>query len=82
MIKPHPVFEIYRADEVAECWEGVTRELYISLWTKVVPIQKGIPNLEDSGPMDHVGFENVASHWDRFTEDEQRELNRLADERD
>jgi len=82
MIKPHSIFEVYRADEVAEMWDGVDRNLYRSLWNKVVPEQKEILNLEDSGPMDHVGFESLASHWNKFTEEEQRELNRLAENRD
>jgi hypothetical protein len=72
------MFEYIRADEVAECWEGVSTDLYMALWNKVVPHQKPIPNLEDSGPADHVGHENLSAHWDKLTEAEQVELNRLA----
>ena len=83
MPKPNSVFEYIRADEVAECWEGVSAELYRALWEKVViPFQKVIPNLEDSGPGDHVGHENLAAHWKRLTITEQKELNRLAAARD
>ena len=77
-MKPAYQFEFMRADEVAECWDGVSEELYAALWNKVVPYQKAIPNLEDSGPADHVGHENLAAHWHRLTEEEQVELNRLA----
>jgi hypothetical protein len=78
MSKAHGYFEVTRADEVAECWDGVTEELYIALWNKIVPHQKEIPNIEDSGPHDHVGHENLASHWDKLTESEQDLLNELA----
>ena len=75
MTKPH------RADEVAECWEGVGEILYASLWEKVVPFMAEIPNREDSGPADHVGHERLASHWHRLTEEEQGCLNDLAEGR-
>jgi hypothetical protein len=81
-INPHKSFEYMRADEIAECWEGVSRELYSTLWNKIVPRQKDIPNREDSGPMDHVGHENLAAHWDQLSEEEQTELNRLAVKQD
>lgn len=82
MIKPHETFEYIRADEVAECWDGVGHELYGKLWNDIVVLQKNIPNLEDSGPHDHVGFENLASHWHLLTEDEQRHLNALAEDQE
>lgn len=81
-IKPNAMFETIRADEVAECWDGVSSELYQALWNKIVPHQKPIPNLEDSGPSDHVGYENLSAHWNRLTEEEQVELNRLAAKED
>jgi hypothetical protein len=81
-MKPHPTFNYTRADEVAECWEGVSRELYVALWNKIVPHQKPIPNLEDSGPHDHIGHENLSAHWDRLTVEEQTELNELARKHD
>lgn len=77
MIKPHASFWYHRADEVAECWP-CPEALYLALWNKVVPYQKDIPNIEDSGPHDHVGYENLASHWHLLTESEQTELNELA----
>ena len=76
--KPDKLFEITRADEVAECWEGVSDALYRALWNKVVPAMKPLNNIEDSGPFDHVGVESLASHWALLSEDEQAELNRLA----
>lgn len=82
MTKPHQAFETTRADEVAECWDGVPEHLYKKLWNEIVPLQKPIPNLEDSGPHDHIGHANLASHWDRLTLVEQVLLNKLAEERE
>lgn len=82
MIKPHESFEYSRADEVAECWDGIPPKLYEALWNNIVPHQKSIPNLEDSGPHDHVGFENLASHWHRLSEEHQAYLNWLAAKRE
>lgn len=82
MIQANPRFDWTRADEVAETWEGVSKELYSALWNKIVPHQKSIPNLEDTGPHDHVGFENLSAHWDKLSEEEQKELNELAAKQD
>ena len=82
MIRANRIFKTIRADEVAETWDGVPDTLYSKLWNTIVPLQKPIPNLEDTGPADHVGFENLASHWKLLTEDEQRLLNALAKKQD
>lgn len=82
MIKPHMEFTLCRADEVAECFDGIGEELYSKLWNEIVILQKPIPNLEDSGPADHIGFENLASHWHLLTEAEQVYLNSLAIKRE
>ena len=82
MITPNDVFNYTRADEVAECWNGVGHDLYAKLWNEIVPLQKPIANLEDSGPADHVGHENLASHWHLLTEAEQTHLNALAAKED
>jgi hypothetical protein len=82
MIKPHMSFEYNRADEVAECWDGIGQALYIKLWDIIVPLQRPIPNLEDSGPHDHIGYECLAKYWAKLSEDEQVYLNLLAVERD
>ena len=78
MIKPDSTFKYIRADEVAECWDGVGDDLYCKLWNEIVPLQKPIPNIEDSGPADHVGHANLAAHWELLTEQEQLHLNALA----
>lgn len=80
-MKPQAVFSIIRADEVAECWEGVGEELYKALWA-IASIQRPIPNIEDSGPHDHIGHECLADYWHELTLDHQIRLNELAAERD
>jgi len=77
-MKPHPFFNVVRADEVAECWDGVTDELYKRLWSVLVPQQRPIPNIEDNGPADVVGIGCVAENWGLLTEEEQSLLNTLA----
>lgn len=78
MPKPHDQFRYMRADEVAECWDGVPSDLYARLWNDIVPLQAEIPNLEDSGPHDHIGHENLAAHWHILSEADQTLLNALA----
>lgn len=62
-----------RADEVAETWDGVysVPGLYEALW--VLP-QNEIPNIEDSGPHDHIGHDNLAQYWDKLSLDHQQIL--------
>ncbi len=80
--KPHELFSVWRADVVAECLEGVTDELYRTLWNKIVPHQREIPNIEDNGPADVVGIGCLADHWDKLTQEEQELLNTLAERHD
>jgi hypothetical protein len=82
MPRPHQAFKTIRADEVAECWSGVPEDLYAKLWNVIVPLQKPIPNLEDSGPHDHIGTENLASHWNYLSHGEQYLLNHLAEKQE
>ena len=82
MTNPHRYFKTIRADEVAECWDGVPQELYVKLWNVIVERQREIPNIEDNGPSDLVGFENLAKYWKLLTEDEQKLLNDLAAKRE
>lgn len=76
-IEPHSWLTSIRPDEVAECWEGVDGELYAVLW-KAMDAVPPIPNIEDSGPMDHVGYGSVASVWGQFDDKTKAQLNELA----
>lgn len=62
-----------RADEVAECWDGVIAVpgLYEALWG--LP-QTPIPNIEDSGPADHVGHDNLAAQWGKLSDEHKAAL--------
>lgn len=79
-VAPHDAFAYWRADEVAECLDGVTPVpgLYEALW-EIVGKQEPIPNIEDSGPTDHVGHENLSSHWGDLKPEFQIKLNELMD---
>jgi hypothetical protein len=82
MPEPHMLFTLWRADEVAECLEGVTPELYQRLWQDIVSIQELIPNIEDNGPHDVIGIGCLAKYWDKLTMGEQVQLNHLAKKQD
>lgn len=77
-MKPDPKFSYIRADEVAECWDGVPQWLHHILWHKIVPKQPPVQNLEDSGPSDHVGHANLAKYWHHLPREAQLLLNSLA----
>lgn len=80
-IQPNGLFEVWRADEVAECLDGVfsaPNGLYEALW-EIADKQQPIPNKEDTGPADHIGHEALADHWADLTEDQQAKLNELAE---
>lgn len=80
-IKPHELFSLNNPDEVAECWEGVSRELYRTLW-KLVELY---PDVEPPETPDtfygHVFGNELSVYWKHLTEAEQIELNDLAERR-
>jgi hypothetical protein len=77
--KPHILFEIWRPDEVAECLDGVTDELYKKLWTFVEDFKAPRPEVaEEPTP----GLDCLADFWDRLTIPEQQHLNTLAQKQD
>lgn len=78
-MKPHPYFDTIRADEVAECWEGVLQceGLYDALWG-IAALMPSLPNKEDSGPHDHIGTFCLSSAWHTLSPEHQAQLNELA----
>jgi len=72
MPPPHDLFKYRTADEVAECWEGVTSSLYKALWNDVVHTMS-FAEVEDDGERNVL-----ANFWDRLSNDHQVELNDLA----
>jgi len=68
--KPNPLFEVWRADEVAECLEGVPQELYSRLWNDIVPLQGEV--------IARDGSWCLAKYWAKLTLKEQIALNIAA----
>jgi hypothetical protein len=74
MPQPDGEFGYIRADEVAECWEGVDDDLYRTLW-KIVELMPSMKDLEE--PV--YGPPYCLSHyWDKLSEEDQVKLNELA----
>lgn len=79
-IQPHPAFELVRPDQVAECWEGVLDAgLYQPLWDCVNDYTSPSPEEMEEPSW---GADCVADFWDRFTPEQQQQLNQLADRND
>lgn len=76
MTQAHIALTVVTPDQVAECWEGVDDPLYQALWD-LVPLYDKIDR-ENCGPADVIGLNSVASFWDRLSDDNRAELNRLA----
>ena len=76
-ITPNSWFDLIRPDEVAECWEGVLAAgLYEHLWDCVGDYTAPSPE-ESEEPC--YGMDCVADFWDRFTPEQQLQLNQLAE---
>ncbi len=76
MPKPHNLFDVWSADEVAECWAGIgNTDLYCKLWNEIVPEYANLPRSEVP---DDFGRRCLAKWWHKFTEAEQIVLNNAA----
>ena len=62
-IKPNKVFEFWSCDEIAECVDGVSEDLYRSLWNKI-----------DGRARRIVADRRI---WNKFSDEEKLELNSL-----
>lgn len=76
-IQPDIAFEVLRADEVAECWEGVNDHLYKKLWDIVQMMPRYNPEVMEEPVIG--GKYALAYYWKYLDEDEQRQLNELAE---
>lgn len=78
-IQPHATFKYVSPDTVAECWDGITMELRKRLW-ELVQFMTPIPAeiMEDSGPADHIGHDNLADLFHHLTDEEAIALNAAA----
>ena len=76
-IEPHAAFDIIRPDEVAECWDGVLAAgLYQPLWDCVGDYTAPSPEQSEEPCW---GMDCVADFWDRFSPEQQHQLNQLAE---
>ena len=80
-LTPNSWFDLIRPDEVAECWDGVLAagDLYETLWSCVSGYKAPSPE-ESEEPC--YGMDAVADFWDRFTPEQQLQLNQLAERND
>lgn len=74
-IKPHALFKVWSADQVAECIDDIPRELYSRLWS-LVSDDDATPG-ENDVPGDFE-YTNLASKWARLSGAEQAALNAIA----
>ena len=74
-MKAHPLFEIWRPDEVAECLEGVDDSLGRKLWEFVEEYKAPRPEVSEE-PC--VGLDALVEFWSRLEPRDQRTLNVLA----
>jgi hypothetical protein len=74
-MRANKVFEFYRPDEIAECWEGIPRDLYVRLWDLVDRYEKRSANIEDMCPGDEFGDNSVKKFWKFISPEDQAALN-------
>jgi len=77
-MKPHPLFEVWTPDTVAECLEGVKDDLYSALWALVPYYTKRESNELPPDP----DFNALAGFWDKLEPEQQAKLNELAAEQE
>ena len=77
-IKPHNLFELFRGDEIAECWPGVPDHLYRAIWSVIVPAMEADPD-HQRGETPEAGVGALVHYWHLLTESDQELLNTMAD---
>jgi len=77
MPQPNDLFKYWRADQVAECMEGVTDALYITLWSDIVPLQEVMTFQETSRAL-RPRRPFFYNYWHLLSESNQRLLNTIA----
>ena len=79
MIKPNDIFKYWRADQIAECMDGVPEHLYSTLWNDIVPMQEPLEEFEDVGRLDADGRSSITLYWHLLSQSDQVLLNSIAD---
>lgn len=80
-IEPNQSLSYIRPDEMAECYDGVPRDLGIRLWRSMEGMKPlgEIIDMEESSPGDAVGINSIASVWHFFTDEEKTQLNAIVE---
>ena len=63
----------YTCDQVAECIDGVSKELYRALWDVVVDLEQQ----QTEAPETPDGRATIEDCWHLFSEDMQKQINNL-----
>jgi hypothetical protein len=79
MIKPNDIFKYWRADQIAECMDGVPEHLYSTLWNDIVPMQEPLEEFEHVGRLDADGRSSITLYWHLLSQADQVLLNSIAD---
>jgi hypothetical protein len=80
-IKRHGLFTCWRADEVAECLDGVPDSIYRFLWERIVPLQEPIHTNDGEARFEEPTFDSpLSKFWNKLPEEYKRQLNRLAEQ--
>jgi len=80
-IKRHGLFTCWRADEVAECLDGVPDSIYRFLWERIVPLQEPIHTNDGEARFGEPTFDSpLSKFWNKLPEEYKRQLNRLAEQ--
>mgnify|MGYP003152711673 CR=1 FL=1 len=81
MIKPHENAQYVSCDQMAECYDGVSSELYQRLWEALQNAEETVPaeNCGSSYEYRECNKTRVADHWDFFTEDERVQINAVIE---
>lgn len=80
MIKPHDYLEYVRPDEIAECWDNVSDQLYKDLYALEVHYCK--PPNGEYHEFPEFGRDNVIGFWDYISDDNKAILNVMAAKQD
>ena len=77
MVKPLPEADFISPDSIAECFDGVSDELYRRLWASLEVQPDPLDSFECDDIVHWKERNSIVHVWDFFTEEEQVEVNRL-----
>lgn len=80
-VKSHPLFDIWTADEAAECLPNLPNSVQDFLWNNIVPLQPShyLPSGEVRYEEPVPGLNSLKKHWSKIPPEYQRQLNQAAE---